>query len=142
MSLTCLKEAQTIQDEFFTHAMEVLKFNYDDYRYKDCHIIMANFSYDMADYSPREDLDPSIWKSWLDNCLTFVYGLAVGKGTYENIGFSFEELEEILRREAGGSSLAKLTLSGDDLVSDQVLCDACCECACGQCSPCSCSSTS
>ena len=136
MSSSCLKEAQIIQNKFFAHAMEVLKFNYDNYVWKDCNIIMENFYYDMRGYSPREDLAPSIWKSWLNNCYIFVRGLAWGKGDYPLISFSFEELEAILDEERGSGYLE---LVGDDLVSNSIKCQTCYECACGQCSPCSCS---
>jgi len=136
MSITCLKEAQTIQDEFFAHAMEVLKFRYDDCVWKDCNVIMGNFCHDMDGYSPRENLDPSIWKSWLNNCFIFVRGLARGKGDYPLLGFSVEELDTILDEERGSGDLE---LVGDELVSDPIECQTCYECACGQCSPCSCS---
>lgn len=133
--LTCLKEANDVQEKYFTKAVEVLKFYYDDYVWKDWNIIMAYFSYDMKNYSPRQDLDPSIWASWLDRCCAFVHGLNVGKGT----DVSFEELKSILEHECDSESLADLSLYGYNLVSDEILCPTCNECACGQCSPCSCS---
>ena len=132
MSITCLKEAQTIQNEFFAHAMEILEGMYDE---NNCIPTIAHFSYGMKEYSPRQDLDSSIWKYWVEKCCVFVYALSIGKGTYPYMGFSFAELYTILDEERGSGYLE---LNGDDLVSDPIECSQCYQCACGQCSPCSC----
>ncbi len=134
MTVICLKEAQTIQDEYFAHAMEILESVYDS---TDCSTTLAQFYSRMQDYSPRENVSSSRWKAWLNHFHTFVYGLTVGKEAFPYTGFSFEQLKEILKHECMGSN-GSLSLFPDNLVTAPIVCQTCCECACGQCSPCGC----